>query len=294
MLMSAPGMQRVTPAEEITMSDERDGVGRAQEAVEKPVRSPATHPDDLSRPRAGGSGLQVRMIALLTATIALGMAACTSEIPTQPETAGDPTPAAPAFALASNTWTLKAAYPGQGLFGSSAGMVPNSAGQSIVYLFGGTDGQGGTGFHVQAYNVATNAWTTKASRVFVFNSNGVGKIGSKLYFSGGYEYSVGYAGIVFAVYAYDPAADQMIRKADMPKATADGVTGVIDGKLYVLAGTCSGELWPDPRYCEQEPIRRLFRYDPATNTWVGRASAPHFHKRGAGGLINGKFYVVFV
>jgi hypothetical protein len=235
----------------------------------------------------------LRPIALLSAAMALGMLACTSEETlTQPGTAGDPASAASSLALASNTWTTKAPYPGQGRFGSSAAMAPNSAGQSIVYLFGGTDGEGGTGFPVQAYNLVSNTWTTKASRVGVFNSNGVGKIGSKLFFSGGYNAVETPSSFTNLFWAYDYSHDQMLRKADLPIFGAEGVTGVINGKLYVLAGACSGDRYPDlPGYCAQEPTRRFFRYDPATNTWLGRRSAPHFHRAGAAGVINGKLYV---
>jgi N-acetylneuraminic acid mutarotase len=77
----------------------------------------------------------------------------------------------------------------------------------------------------------------------------------------------------------------------MPLVTADGVTGVIDAKLYVLPGTCPGEFWPSPGWCEQPQIRKLFRYDPAKDAWTQMAKCPHFHANGAGGVIKGKFYV---
>ena len=80
--------------------------------------------------------------------------------------------------------------------------------------------------------------------------------------------------------------------ASMPKRTAEGVTGVIGDKLYVLPGVCGADRWPQPGSCEREPIRRLYRYDPATNKWAARRSAPHYHRSGAGGVIGGKFYVV--
>lgn len=171
-------------------------------------------------------------------------------------------------------------------------MVPNAAGQSIVYVIGGTDGEGGSGFGISVYNAATNTWTGGGEdKAYTFRSNGVGTIGSKLYFSGGYDYGTGDRVINWFLWAYDPVAKRVIRKANMPKATADGVTGVIDGKLYVLPGTCSGERWPQPGYCETEDIRQLFRYNPATNTWTTRRSAPHFHRSGAAAVIDGKFYV---
>jgi N-acetylneuraminic acid mutarotase len=113
-----------------------------------------------------------------------------------------------------------------------------------------------------------------------------------VYVSGGYEFLDGSAAIVGGLFAYNPLTDQKTQKTDMPLRTADGVTGVISGRLHVLPGACSGEGYPTPGYCAVEPIRRFYRYDPATDTWVTRRSCPHFHRSAGGGVINGKFYVV--
>jgi N-acetylneuraminic acid mutarotase len=184
-------------------------------------------------------------------------------------------------ALTPNTWTLKKAYPAVfGAVGLSAGVLPNATGQSIVYTLGGTDGEGGSGVGIQAYNVATNTWAGKCcARLYVFSTNGVGRIGSKQHIDG-------------RLWAYDPAANTLTEKAHPPKNTADGVSGVIDGKFYVLPGTCSTDNYPNnPSYCQSEPIRTLFRYSPTTNTWSWKRPAPHYHAHGAGGVINGQFYV---
>jgi hypothetical protein len=223
----------------------------------------------------------------------LAVAACGEDrLPTQPETAGDPAPAAPSFALASNSWTAKAPMLEAFIYRFSAGVAPNSAGQSIFYTFGGVYDEGGHGAPIQAYNVATNTWTAKSSRVGPFDLNGVAKIGSRLYFSGGRQYGGGEgAPSSPATWAYDYTNDRLTRKADMPKATSEGVTGVIDGKMYVLPGFCDGTFWPYPGYCEHSAIRQLYRYDPLKNTWGARRASPHYHPYGAGGVINGKFYV---
>jgi N-acetylneuraminic acid mutarotase len=55
---------------------------------------------------------------------------------------------------------------------------------------------------------------------------------------------------------------------------------------------CSFDNYPAPGYCETQPFRRLFRYNPVTNSWATKRPAPHYHRHGAGGVINGKFYVV--
>jgi hypothetical protein len=227
---------------------------------------------------------------LLTLCV-LALAACgENAAPTQPETPGGPAPAAPLFALTSNTWVPRAPI---GLYRADVGVLPNAVGQSIVYRFGGTTDEGGNGFPIGSYDVATNtlAGTGDGAGIFGFSSNGVGKIGNKLFISGG-DYGGGEpTSFTAATWAYDPAAHRLIRKADMPKVTAHGVTGVIGGQLYVLPGACSGDRFPDPHYCEFTAIRRLFRYDPPTNTWISRAWAPHFHEYAAAGVINGKFYV---
>jgi N-acetylneuraminic acid mutarotase len=215
------------------------------------------------------------------------------------EDAGSPTApeVAPSFALASNTWTEKAPKPGTPLEAMSAAHFPNSAGQSLVYLIGGAYRPGDepvqTGFAIAIYNAATNTWSTTDDEVGVYSTNGVGAIGNKLYFSGGYS---GEEDAIFPIFsdglwAYDVVTKQLIRKADMPKLTAEGVTGAIAGQLYVLAGQCESDHWPRPGSCEFQDTRKLFRYNPATNTWATRQPAPHVHRSGAAGVIDGKFYV---
>ena len=224
----------------------------------------------------------------------LTFAAC-SDAPTSVQREStEPVTAAPLNAVVRNSWTSKAAYPSiLGARWPSAGVFPNAAGQHIVYAFGGTDDEGGSGVTIKVYNPATNTWTSQGDepQVTVFNTNGVGKIGSNLYFSGGSFHAGGIVDFTPELWAYNPAQNRLIKKAPMPKATSDGVTGVISGMLYVLPGACSGSLYPNSRYCETEPFRRLFRYNPATNQWATKRSAPHYHREGAGGVISGKFYV---
>jgi N-acetylneuraminic acid mutarotase len=234
---------------------------------------------------------------VLSACATVALLACTSENgPTEPEASANRALAAPSVAAASNTWTARAPHNFAPLFGIVAGVAPNSAGQSIVYVFGGCDGEGlsgyCTGYRGSAYNVATDTWTGGLPEVGVYAANGVGTIGGKLYFSGGHALH-GVEEETRRVWAYDPATNRLIQRADMPKATAEGVTGVIAGKLYVLPGICNSNYGrPAPGYCAENAIRRLYRYDPATNKWGARRSAPHFHRLAAAGVIGGKFYVV--
>ena len=133
----------------------------------------------------------MRATIVLSASLTLTLLACNSEHhPTQPGIGASLLPDAPSLAASSNTWTPKAApLYGEDFRGYSLGVAPNSAGESIVYAFGGTfPERGGAGSQVTSYNVAADAWTGgRLSEVGVFSSNGVGKVGSRLYFSGGYN-----------------------------------------------------------------------------------------------------------
>jgi N-acetylneuraminic acid mutarotase len=233
--------------------------------------------------------------SLLLALGSLAVLACGEDsTPTQPMSGSESVTAAPLVdAFTPNTWTLKAA-PSNGAFvnQASAGVMNDASGQPVVYLLGGRDDDGGTGSPVLTYRVATNIWASKGPepKLDVFNSNGVGRIGNLLYISGGENFAGGSFQTDDRFWAYNPVTNTLTQKPDPPKITSEGVTGVIDGKLYVLPGRCSFDFFPNPGYCEVEPFRRLFRYNPATNAWATRKPAPHFHTLGAGGVISGKFY----
>jgi N-acetylneuraminic acid mutarotase len=222
------------------------------------------------------------------------LAACDQgPAPTEPGPAGDRALAVASAALPPNSWTTRAALPVAG-FGMAVGADLTSAGQRIVYAFGGH--LNNIGFQsTLAYNHTTDTWTAKAARFRGTLTNGVGKIGGRLYISGGYnDPSVGFnsESMTAALWAYDPAGDRLIQRANMPRPTAEGVTGVINGKLYVFPGVCADEIGP---VFDCEPggaaVRLLYRYDPVTNTWTTLARSPRAHRGGVGGVINGKFYV---
>jgi N-acetylneuraminic acid mutarotase len=149
-----------------------------------------------------------------------------------------------------------------------------------------------SGFAIQRYNVGTNTWDRR-SWINATAMNGVGKIGNRFYMTGGGRCCAPFSEPTFnTTLAYEPSTNRLFQKANLPRATTDGVTGVIGTKLYVLAGFCSGEP-TDPGHCVVEGVvRQFYRYDPVTDTWINRRQPPHFHRRGAGAVIDGKFYVV--
>jgi hypothetical protein len=227
------------------------------------------------------------MLALTVPVIAL--VACSDDSsPTQPDRQPVATPPSPAFAVGSNTWTPKAGYANQ--WGPAAVEVTISPGHSLVYVLGGIV-ERDAAMDASAYDLATNTWTQKKSFFDGFNSNGAVKIGTLVYYTGGWlssDESLAHDHL----FVYNPLTDVRTDGAHVPLHTAEGVSGAVNGKLYVLPGACSGDGYPFPGFCATEPIRTLFRYDPATNTWSTRRSCPHYHRGGGGGVIDGKFYVV--
>ncbi len=77
-------------------------------------------------------------------------------------------------------------------------------------------------------------------------------------------------------------------KASMPRPQAGAVAGVINGQLYVMGGNaCS-----NPAGCGFPPGTAYQAYNPATDTWATKASAPTPRAGAGADVINNKLYVV--
>jgi N-acetylneuraminic acid mutarotase len=220
----------------------------------------------------------VRSVA--PALTALALASC-GDSASEPERAEKALPTAE-FAVASNSWIQRTDMPSD-RFNLATAVVTNALGQSILYAIGGSTPTGGSLSKVQAYNVATNSWTTKAPLPMpLYWTNGVGVIGGKLYISGGVA---SYKNYRAELYRYDPATNTWTRKHDMPNTTFRGVTGVIQNRLYVLTGC-------DQEDCFRLEPRAFYRYDPATDQWTSLPTPTNYHGWGMSGVIGWKFYVV--
>jgi N-acetylneuraminic acid mutarotase len=217
------------------------------------------------------------MLLIGTAVFAAGC----DDTATEPDSIESPA-ALPEFAAAINQWTTRADMPSTERLGLATATVINSAGQQVIYAVGGTTMTGGSLSKVMAYNAATNTWSHKAPLpIPLYWTNGIGVIGGKLYISGGLSGHKEYQPTLFV---YDPARNTWTRKRDMPNTTFRGVTGVINGKMYVVTGC-------DQEDCfEFEPVA-FYRYNPATDQWVRLPKPRSAHNWGMGGVINGKFYV---
>ena len=203
----------------------------------------------------------------------------------EPETATAPSPETPSLAVAANSWVTRANIPSVQRQGFATAPIKNSAGQYVVYMIGGATEAGASLSNNLAYNVSTNTWSWKKPLpVPLYGTNGIGVIGGKLYLSGGIGVGRNYSR---ALYVYDPAANTWTQKANIPRFSYGGVSGVINNKLYVYTNCDS-----DVGLCEPEGEEaRLYRYDPVTNQWTTLARPKTAHIYGTGGVIAGKFYV---
>jgi N-acetylneuraminic acid mutarotase len=195
-----------------------------------------------------------------------------AQSPTDPTVAPE---AAPEFAIGSNTWLKRADMPGA-RSGFAVASLENAAGQTVVYVIGGRAPDGTPLSRVQAYNVATNTWSTKASTISaLFYPNGAAVIGGKIYVTGGTR---DFYNEFDALIVYDPAKNTWVHKRSMPGGGYEGVSGVIDNKLYVVYGCLTGPC-------------RFRRYDPATDLWTILPEATGQHVGGVAGVIGNKLYV---
>lgn len=104
----------------------------------------------------------------------------------------------------------------------------------------------------------------------------------KIYAIGGQHGSTALA----TVEEYDPATNTWATKASMPTARQSvGVAAASNGKIYAIGGAVNN----DP----SSSLNTVEEYDPATNTWVARASMPTARPPGTvTAANNGKIYVI--
>jgi N-acetylneuraminic acid mutarotase len=182
-----------------------------------------------------------------------------------------------AYDPVSNTWTTKASM-STGREGPAAGVI-----NGVLYVAGGV-GSGGIGHAdgiaaLEAYDPATDTWTSKAPMPTARAGGAAGVINGILFVVGGTSSSVtgGYAD-VNSVEAYNPTTNTWATKAPMPTAGFRMASAVINGILYVAGFNAASTT--------------VEAYDPATDTWTTEAPMRTPRAGPTAGVINGILYVV--
>jgi N-acetylneuraminic acid mutarotase len=233
----------------------------------------------------------MRTRSLIDTSLLLVVLACRDDTrsPTEPVTTT--ATLIPKAAVTSNTWVIRANMPSDRWFVATA-TFPTGIGAASLYAIGGSNSNtlpyAPLG-KVQLYNPATDTWTTKASLPHVvvgYGNNGAVVIQGLIYVPGGMHHATSDS----YLQVYNPVTNRWVDKAPMPpvppygeSGLASGVSGAINGKLYVL-GSCFQN--------GQDCGHAFERYDPALDTWTLLPIAPLVPFRGAAaGVLNGKFCV---
>lgn len=224
----------------------------------------------------------IRNLISIAAAIPLYLllAACADDI-TRPDDVDAGRVSDAEAAAVSNRWVTRAKLPGVERFDLATAAV-TTAGRSVLHAIGGQSGDDNSLTKVQAYDVATDTWSTRAPLPEPRHStNGAGVIGGKIYVTGGIQGNDNFRDELFV---YDPTTNAWTEKSPMPTQGFRGVTGVIDGKLYVFTNC-------DQENCFDFVSKALYRYDPAADQWTVLAAPNFLHDWGYGGVIGGKFYL---
>lgn len=133
---------------------------------------------------------------------------------------------------------------------------------------------------LQAYDPATNSWSTRASMPHLSGCGAAASLNGKLYV---YSPCNGYSGYPNLFDVYDPLTNSWTSLPGPPhEHAAIPAAGAIAGKFYI-AGGFDGV---------SADTGALDIYDPTTNSWTSGAPLPTPRQELESGVLNGKFYAV--
>lgn len=202
--------------------------------------------------------------------------------------------AVPASAQSVGKWTKAAPFPepAMELYAAAVG--------TKMYVFGGIEPNGvvPSGL-VYEYDSVADKWTKKKPMALPSHHNAVTALNGKIYVFGGFAASntdkPGWLPIANA-WEYDLTNDSWKALAPMPTPRGAAIAFTVNGKIYVIGGEGMhpGDA-PKPLWFVGSAHRSLGtveEYDPATNTWTTRTPMPTPRNHAAGGVVNGKIYVI--
>lgn len=179
------------------------------------------------------------------------------------------------YSPATNTWTTKAAFPG-----NSGSGIYYATGFSVSgkgYLCCGKEGPSNYSNDLWEYNPTTNSWIQKVDLPGADRYGAIAfTIGSYAYVGTGTDENI----LTSDFYRYNPLTNTWLILANFPgSGRFSGSTFTIGSKGYMVLGSDGGykdELW---------------EYDPAIDYWFPKASFPSGARRSAGAFaIGGKGY----
>ena len=172
---------------------------------------------------------------------------------------------------AENSWTTKASMP------TARAQLGVAVVNEKIYAIGGANNSA-TGPNVlninEAYDPATNTWTTKKPMPTARHSFGIAVYQNKIYCIGG---SINGPHLAVTE-VYDPATDSWETKTSMPTARAALTANTVNGKIYLMGG--------EPAKTTNEA------YDPATDSWSTKAQIPTSTVYSQSAVVENKVYLI--
>jgi len=164
--------------------------------------------------------------------------------------------------------------------GNACGISPHSNIQKfncgIIYVIGGGNGSVSYLNVNEAYDPATNTWTSKTIMPTARNWCTSSAVNNVIYVIGGYN------GSMLAINeAYDPVTDTWVAKTGMSTPRDHHTSSVVNNVIYVIGGhDLSG------------PFATNEAYDPATDTWTTKTSMPTARFGLTSSVVNNVIYVI--
>jgi len=129
---------------------------------------------------------------------------------------------------------------------------------------------------MEAYNPATNAWSTKAPMPTARSAAAAVASDGIIYAMGGSNGDE----LLNTIEAYNPATNAWSTKAPMPTARGAAAAVASDGIIYAMGGISNGDVYLDS----------VEAYDPVADAWSSSASMPAARAAPIGAEVNGVIY----
>jgi len=132
---------------------------------------------------------------------------------------------------------------------------------------------------VEAFDVGTATWSTKASLPINREYSMTAVHNGRIYVFGGWLANLSSDR---RTYVYDPASNSWTQSTDAPGPMYGGIAAEIGGSIYVTTSGCCGALQGG-----------FYHFDPPSERWTQLPLMPRAHNFPAGGgVIDGKLYIV--
>jgi len=149
---------------------------------------------------------------------------------------------------------------------------------------------------VEAYEPATDTWTTKADIPTARFGLAACVVDGRIYVSGGGTKWREPADVP-TVEVYDPATDTWTQASDMPRPKLGHTASVVAGKMYIVGGSNSAIfMLLEEGEIDWDELMELFSivdvYDPARDTWTMAADFPAPSMEHTAPVVDGKIYTI--